>query len=423
MSRVLKRQWSSFDLGMTRAERRGCTYEAYVPDPLVGRPLHLDSEVVADVEDAAIAITRLNDSGIALADSETLARLLLRAESVASSYIEGLVVGGRRLLRAEVAAAAGEPAGDVTAEEVLGNIDAMTWAVNELAAAATITVDGLVEVHRRLLRRSALAEYAGKVRTAQNWIGGNGYNPCAASYVPPPPEYVDDLLVDLCEFCNDDSVSAVAQAAIAHAQFEAIHPFADGNGRTGRALIHVILRRRGIAPRVLVPVSLVLASVSRSYIGGLQAMTYRGPATSAAAREGLNLWVGRFAAACTRAVADAVTIDERMTMVRENWRAAVGDVRADSATALLLEVLPGAPVLTVQSAAELIGRSVQTTNEAFARLEEAGVVRNVRVGKRNRAFEAPAIIQAFTELERRMASPAGDTRVVPPTRPTPPMAT
>jgi Fic family protein len=408
---------------MRRRDREGCDYEAYIPDPLVGRTFRLDGDVAADVADAELAVARFNASGRVLASSEALARLLLRAESVASSYLEGLVIGGRRLLRAEQARADGVRALDVTAEEVLGNIDAMTWAVDELSSAPELTVDALCEVHRRLLEHVPLMRrYAGVIRTEQNWIGGNGYNPCTASYVPPPPEHVEELLADLCAFANGDALPAVAQAAIVHSQFEAIHPFADGNGRAGRALIHVVLRRRGLAPRVLVPISLVLATRSRAYIAGLQAMCYRGSPDSAAAHEGLNEWVGTFAAACSRAVADATAFDQRVAGVQEAWREAVSPLRADSAAARLIEVLPGAPVVTAQSASELIGRSFRATNEALRQLEEAKVVKQVTVGRRNRAFEAPAIMEVFTGLERQMASPVGDTRVEGPGRAVPPRA-
>ena len=99
------------------------------------------------------------------------------------------------------------------------------------------------------MERSPTVDLSGVVRTTQNWIGGSSYNPCSASFVPPPPEHVEGLLDDLLVYINSDDHPALVQAAIAHAQFETIHPFADGNGRTGRALIHVILRRRGLAPR------------------------------------------------------------------------------------------------------------------------------------------------------------------------------
>lgn len=420
MSKVVRRRWhSSSDSGLSRKDRQGCEYEAYVPDLLVGRTFRLDGSVAADVADAERAIATLDASAAALANTEALARLLLRAESVASSFIEGLVVGGRRLLRAEAARVAGETDIDVTADEVLGNIDAMTWAVESLSAADTVTVDGLLAVHERLLSRTRLRDHAGQIRSVQNWIGGSSFNPCSAAFVPPPPEQVEGLLADLCAFVNDDELPAVAQAAIAHSQFETIHPFVDGNGRTGRALIHVVLRRRGVAPRILPPISLVLATWSRSYIGGLTATRYRGRADSSAAHEGINSWVGLFASACRRAVDDAVAFEERVTTIQQDWRAAAGTVRRGSAADLLIGALPGAPVVSVSSAADLIGRSFQATNEAMNRLEAVGVVRQVNVGRRNRAFEAPAIIDAFTALERQLASPTGDTRSAPPDRPAP----
>ena len=221
-----------------------------------------DGDVAADVADAEAALVRLDATAGALADTEALARLLLRAEAVASSRIEGLEVGGRRLLRAQAAHQLGEDPRDVTAVEVLGNIEAMLWAVEAVPPGGAITVEIVLEGHRRLLAGTRLAEHGGRTRTVQNWIGGSDYNPCAAAFVPPPHELVDELLSDLSAFCNDDSLPAVAQAAIAHAQFETIHPFADGNGRTGRALIHLVLRRRGLAPRILPPVSLILAHVA-----------------------------------------------------------------------------------------------------------------------------------------------------------------
>jgi Fic family protein len=420
VSKVLRRRWqSSLGADLSRRDRQGCEYEAYVPDRLMGREFRLDGSVAADVADAERAIATLDASAAALANTEALARLLLRAESVASSFIEGLVVGGRRLLRAEAARAAGETNLDVTADEVLGNIDAMTWAAESLSTAGPVTVGGLLHVHERLLARTRLRERAGQIRSVQNWIGGSSFNPCTAAFVPPPPDHVAALLDDLCAFVNADSLPAVVQAAIAHSQFETIHPFVDGNGRTGRALIHVVLRRRGLAPRVLPPISLVLATWSRSYIEGLTATRYRGHADSSAAHDGINSWVGLFAAACRRAVDDAVAFEDRVATIQRAWRAAVGTVRRRSAAELLIDELPGAPVVSVSGAADLIGRSFQATNGAMTRLEAAGVVRQINVGRRNRAFEAPAIVDAFTALERQLASPTCDTRSAPPDRPAP----
>jgi Fic family protein len=405
--------------GLPRRDRRGCDYEAYVPDPLVARQITLSGTTTADVTDAERAVERLNLETRSLGESEAVARLLLRAEAVASSRIEGLEVGARRLLRAQAAAGLGERASDATAMEVLNNIEAMRWAVDSLADVERITVDHLLEIHKLLLTGTSLEEHAGRLREQQNWIGGSSHNPCSAAFVPPPWERVRDLLEDLCEFCNRDELPAVAQAALAHAQFETIHPFIDGNGRTGRALIHVILRRRGLAPVVVPPVSLVLATWSQDYVNGLTATRYRSDPSSQEAVNGFDYWVGLFAAAMRRAVADAESYEQRVAEVQAAWREALGKVRANSAVDLLLGALPGAPVITVQSAAALIGRSEQAVNEAIPRLVDAGVLTQTTVGRRNRAFEAPDLINAFTDLERQLASPGGDTLRSPPERPVP----
>jgi Fic family protein len=417
MAEVIRRHWvSDASTGLARRDRRSCDYDAYVPDVLAGRSILLGGETAADVADAERAMAVFNAEATSLLDTEALARILLRAESVASSRIEGLEVGARRLLRAEAAIRLGESPADITATEVLANIDAMAHAIRTIRPGGLITLDVLLSFHERLLARTRLHRYAGSLRSEQNWIGASSYNPCSASFVPPPPEFVPDLLKDLCDFCNADSLPAVAQAAIAHAQFETIHPFVDGNGRTGRALIHLVLRRRGLATRILPPVSLVLATWADDYVLGLDATRYRGPASSAEARDGIDLWVGRFAAACQRAVADAIGFEERTRLLQHSWRDTLGRVRSKSAVDALIRILPGAPIVTVKSAAELSGRSFKAANDGIARLVEAGILRQISVGSRNRAFEAPDVIEEFTALERQLASPAGDTRSSRPSR-------
>ncbi len=411
-----QRRWESDATGLTRRDRRPCNYDVYLPDPLAGRRFVLDGSTAADVADAEAELVRLNTSAEALADTESLARLLLRAESVASSRIEGLDVGGRRLLHADAARQIGQAPRDVTAEEVLGNIDAMVWGIESVEPGGPITLSVILEAHRRLLAGTRFEEHGGRIRTEQNWIGGSGYNPCSAAFVPPPPEEVPGLLDDLVRFCNDDTLPALAQAAVAHAQFETIHPFVDGNGRTGRVLLHLVLRRRGIAHRVLPPVSLVLATWARDYVGGLTETRYAGAPDSPQAHEGINRWVSFFASASLRAVRDAGRFEEHVRALQTSWRERAGNPRRDSAAYQLIGALPAAPVLTATTAAGLIGRSFQTASQAVERLVGAGVLRQVNVGRRNRTFEAPELIDAFTALERRLASPGGDTRVSPPVR-------
>ncbi len=416
MARLEERRWEGDPAGLARRDRRPCLYSVYLPDPLAGRRFVLDGDVAADVADAEAALVRLDATATALGGTEAFARLLLRAESVASSHIEGLEVGGRRLLRAETARRLGEANRDATALEVLGNIDAMAWGVEAVEPGGSITLEVLLEVHRRLVTGTRLAVHGGLVRTVQNWIGGSSYHPCSAEFVPPPPEAMDRLLSDLVSFLNDATLPTLAQAAIAHAQFETIHPFVDGNGRVGRALIPLILRRRGLGLRVFPPVSLILATWSRDYVAALTGTRHVGEADSAEALEGLNRWVALFAAACRRSTEDAGRFEAGVRAMQSSWRERVGTVRRDSSVHRLIDALPAAPMLTTTTAAQLIGRSFQATAHAVERLREAGVLVQVNVGRRNRAFEAPELIEAFTALERRLASPRGDTRVSAPVR-------
>ncbi len=420
MSYFVDQYWMSDGGGVTRLDRQGCAYRAYVPDPLMGRSFVFDGDVAADVADAEAAVLRLNNQAASLVNTEVIARILLRTEAVASSKIEGLRANARRLLRVEAARELGMTARrDVTAEEVLGNVDAMAEALSAAERDEAVTVETILRVHAALLAKTPLDDHAGKVREEQNWIGGSNYNPCAAAFVPPPPDLVPDLLADLAAFCNDDFLPAVAQAAIAHAQFETIHPYVDGNGRAGRALVHLILRRRGLAPHTVPPVSLVLATLSTDYVAGLTAFRHVGDATSTEASAGVNRWVALFAGCCTRAVRDSGAYESRVREIQNGWRDKVGSVRRNSAVDVLLDTLPGTPIITTTGAARMLGRSFRAASRAIDVLTQAGVLHQVNVGKRNRAFEARDVIDAFTDLERQLASPTGDTRATAPARPVP----
>jgi Fic family protein len=414
---LIRQRWTySFD-GMSRRDRRGCDYDAYLPDLLDGWDLALPADLVADLSDAEAAIRGLNTSDTSHVSREGLARFLLRAESVASSKIEGLDAGPRRLLDAEVVLAQGGRTADRIAVEVLANVTAMEAAVRLGSTNDPITLDDILAIHRILMQRSPMPHIGGVVRTVQNWIGGSGYNPCAAAFVPPPPEAVEPLLLDLVEYVNGDHHPALVQAAIAHAQFETIHPFADGNGRTGRAVIHVILRRRGLAPRFVPPISLVLATWASDYIAGLTAFRHLGASDSTERSAGAGAWLRTFATAAHRSCDDAETYAARIESLAAVWVQRIGRVRANSAVELLLDLLPGVPVLTVESAARLIGRSEMRTGEAINRLEAAGILRQRNVGRqRYRVFEAADVIDLFTGLERALASPSGDTAASPPNR-------
>jgi len=163
----------------------------------------------------------------------------------------------------------------------------------------------------------------------------------------------------------------------------------------------------------------VLATRGSDYVEGLTRTRYIGGHEASEAVDGLNEWVAFFAAACRRAVSDAEAYETEVAQLQQTWRARLRKVRSGSAMDLLLDVLPGAPIVTVQSAAALIDRSVQAVNEAVPRLTDAGILSQTTVGKRNRAFEARELVDAFAALERRLASPEGDTRTSRRSRPVP----
>jgi len=408
MASHLRKHWDAQFQGMSRRDRRGCSYDAYIADPLVGWDLSLPADVAADIADAEAAVRDLNDAGTAHVSLEGLARFLLRAESVASSRIEGLAAATRRLARAEASIALGGDTDDRVAVEVIGNIAAMESAVDLATSADRFELDDLLSVHRTLMNNSPTAELGGVIRQEQNWIGGSSLNPCSAAFVPPPPEHLDGLLADLLDYINDDAHSPLVQAAITHAQFETLHPFADGNGRTGRSLVHVVLRRRGLAPKFVPPISLVLSTWPDDYINGLMTFRHLSEPNSTERSRAATEWLRLFAAATSRSCRDAATYSADIDKITAAWRSKLGRVRAKSSTDLLLRVLPGAPIITVESASKLIGRSKARTTDAVNALANAGVLRQRNIGRqRYRVFEAPDVLDLFTGLERALTNPTG----------------
>jgi hypothetical protein len=225
---------------------------------------------------------------------------------------------------------------------------------------------------------------------------------------------VAELLDDLAAYVSGDDHPALLQAALAHSQFETIHPFADGNGRAGRALIQLVLRRRGLAPRVQPPISLVLATRADAYVEALD-----GTRSDAGATHGLLDWVELFLSATGRACSDTERFAADLATWQRDARDALGKVRSDSAALLLLESLPSLPVFSITTAAAQIGRTFKATSDAVDRLQAAAVVRQVTLGRRNRAFEAVGLFEAFTGFERVLASPDANTAISPPLRPVP----
>jgi Fic family protein len=279
----------------------------------------------------------------------------------------------------------------------------MQLAVEE-ATADDLSVERLVSVHRALLESSATPAIAGRVRDEQNWIGGNNFNPCGAEYVPPPPEEVGALVEDLVSFSNADTLPPVVHSALAHAQFELIHPFADGNGRTGRALVQIILRRRGLAPSRVPPISVVLAADKERYVHGLTLF-----------REGeVDGWIETFAVAAARSADLASAYLRAVRALQDEWRRRLEESvrpRSDAAAWQLIDVLPGYPVLTSPVAVAITRRSKPVVDNAIAQLVQAQVLTPLTEGRRNRSWEADGLLDLLSQLEQGVppapSGPAG----------------
>ncbi|MEZ4503581.1 MAG: Fic family protein [Dehalococcoidia bacterium] len=369
--------------------RRACQYDAFLPDPVANLNIDLPGEVTGVLSEAEQAVADLNrTAGPELAP---LARLLLRTESIASSKVEGMQADARTLARAEATQEGGRQIG-TQAAEILANIDAMVWAVEQAAASENIRPQDLREIHRVLLAGDPGIRRPGEFRNEQNWIGGNDYNPCGADFVPPPAEEVEALLDDLCRFCNEEVLPPLLQAAIAHAQFETIHPFVDGNGRTGRALVQVLLRRRGLAPAFVPPISVVLARQRDRYIGGLTLFR----------EDRVAEWTSLFAAATAEAANLAGRYRLRVAELQERWRAELREVsnpRSDAAAWTIIDILPAHPVITVPVAVAATERTRPAVANGIAELEAAGVLVPLTASRRNRAWEASGLLDLIVGLE------------------------
>ena len=297
----------------------------------------------------------------------------------------------RALARAEARRSAGRSIGSQAAE-IIANIDAMIHAVDEAAARERLQTADLLSIHKRLLDRFPTERIAGSVRDVQNWIGGNNYTPCGAAFVPPPPGEVAALLDDLCDFCNDETLPPLVQAALAHAQFETIHPFEDGNGRTGRALVQVLLRRRGLAPSFVPPVSIAFSLTRDRYIQGLE--LFRGDRVAE--------WIEIFTEAAASSALLARRYVELVADLRRHWRERLrGTVapRSDAAAWAIIDALPAHPVITSAMAIAAVGRSQPAIDNGIEQLERAGVLIPLGASKRYRTWEPDGLIDLIEELE------------------------
>ena len=331
----------------------------------------------------AAATLRIVDSHLP-ATCEALARLLLRHEGIASSGIEGLH----------------EPIESVLVAERVGAGGAAGWVADNLAvigaatetAHETLTVGMLHEWHERLMRNGHLPpEMVGAFRPLPGWVGGS--SPLDAAYVPPLPDEIPRLVDDLLVFADatDDEFDGVSRAALIHAQFEAIHPYGDGNGRLGRVLVCRALRRAGLTQRATVPLSMAIARDTGGYLSGLHLFEqgHVGP------------WIRWFAEIAERAALMTRGIIDRTNSLIAQWSAAAADLRSDSAARALLPLLTGHPVLSAPDVARLLNVSERAGRTALHSLADRRVLRPAQVttkttGRDRHWFVAPDLLDLWS---------------------------
>ena len=361
----------------------GRSVSAWVPAPLAKRDLTLTT-TTARVAERAVTALRLADTRLP-PEWEPLARLLLRHEGVASSGIEGLCEPIESVLVAERTGAGG------TAGWVADNLAVIDEAVT--TACEPLNVERLHRWHERLMRHGRLPDdMVGRFRTAQSWVGGT--SPADAAYVPPPPPEIPPLIDDLVRFADDErgDLDAVSRAALAHAQFEAIHPYSDGNGRLGRVLVSRVLRRSGVTDRSTAPISVAIAREPGGYLSGLHLFE----------RGDHDPWVRWFAETAARAAAVTEHLVEQADRLLRRWNELTAGLRADHTARALLARLPGTPVLNAQDVAALLGVSERSGRTALAALAACGVVSPVedvqeaRSGRARRWFAATDLLDLWT---------------------------
>ena len=319
---------------------------------------------------------------------EALNHLQLRAEAVDSSKIENVDASLADYGRALLGVGA-----NASAVSMASATAALARMIHEAETTRSIRTEAILRAHEDLFRRHPdEAHRAGTFRTTQNWIGGSDYSPVGALHVPPPPETVPDYLEDLFAFANRDDVPTLVQAAIVHAQFESIHPFIDGNGRIGRALIHAVLRRRRATRHLTVPIASALVAHRERYFAALN--DYRSGSAAPL--------IAMLASATSTATAESWRTAARLKDLRTEWHRAVGGSRPGTALHRLLDLLTEEPIVNVELVMERIDLSEPTARTTIQAVEDARVLTRAARSRRAPVWLAKSVLDEVEDLSSRI---------------------
>lgn len=368
--------------GVPKSRRRKITstYEAAVPFSLEGKSVDLPAELQKRIEETSLLLVRFDTRQEAR--GYDLPALLLRSESAASSQIENMTSSVRNVALAELADDAPQ-----NAQVIAGNVAAMRKA---LSASGDSTVQGIREIHAALIGRGGLQggqSFGGCLRDEQVWVGGTAYSPHGAMFVPPCASRVPGCLDDLVAFISESDMNSVAKAAVAHAQFETIHPFIDGNGRTGRTLLHAILRNEDVLRHASLPISAGLLHNIDAYMDAISQYQSGNPlAIIEQVVEALELAL---------VVGNAVARD--LDEVFGEWADRMHERKGSSVLALP-NLLAKQPVVDVPYVARELGVSERTALSAIAKACDYGMLSPMGNRHRGVYYQASEVIAVLEEV-------------------------
>ncbi|MEO0024732.1 MAG: hypothetical protein RL196_1173 [Actinomycetota bacterium] len=387
-SRTIEVDWRQETRSGKREDRLVRRIQASVPTQIADEQPFFSASLMAKTERSSLLAAELD----ATAGSQlgSLSSLLMRAESAASSKIEGLAASPSDFARATYGSKSNS-----TAVEMVDGAKALQWLVNQVQARVSVDLAQILHTHQMLFAsESDFYVQAGQLRTVQNWIQGSNYSPLGAMHVPPPPELVPDLMQDLIAFINREDLPVLVQAAIAHAQFENIHPFVDGNGRIGRALVSVILRRRGVSKVVTIPLAAALGATRESYFACLSEW-----------RLGNALpIIELFATGLEVASLEAATTADVIATLPKLWQERLGPTSAANLASKALAFLTKQPIFNAIDVAETLGVALTSTYPAIAKLEAADIIRPLTDRTRNQIWGTIEVLEELEQLELRIAA-------------------
>jgi Fic family protein len=362
-------------------------YRAFHPDPLPPK-LNWTPKLVRALSDADQLLGRLAGEGRRLPNPHLLIRPFVQREAVFSSRIEGTQSTLGELLASDAGAVVARSPEDL--REVGNYVAALEHGIARLKT-LPLSLRLVRELHEKLMT-GVRGHHAtpGELRRSQNWIGPPGSTLTQATYVPPPHEEMLDYLGAWEEFLHDESLPPLVQTALMHYQFEAIHPFLDGNGRVGRLLITLLLMQRGVLPLPLLYLSAFFEATRRDYYDSLRAVTER---------SAWEDWLLYFFNGVARQSEDALSRAERINQQLDQWRKHVSGTGTGVALRLL-DLLGTNPFITVRKAEAQLGVAFNTAATALRRLVGLRIVKQVGDARRDRVFCAQALLDILEEPPR-----------------------